>query len=155
MDDLDLKLLHQCAELAHSADRVDTAFSVGAIVTDADRNVIATAYSRALGPTWHAEAAALERARQAGRLDEARTLYCSLEPCSRRKSGRQPCCDVILNSAITRVVFIAYEPAIFVTASGAKRLAEAGLQIDAYPALTSLVQAANDHIWQATTTEDG
>ncbi|MEO1249610.1 MAG: deaminase [Pseudomonadota bacterium] len=155
MDELDLTLLRQCAELGHAATPVDTAFSVGAILADADRRIITTAYSRELGPTWHAEAVAVEKARQAGSLDQAHTLYCSLEPCSRRKSGRRPCCDVILQSPIERVVFIAYEPAIFVTASGAKTLVEAGLRIDTYPDLTGLVQAANAHVWPADYVEPG
>ncbi len=155
MDELDLKLLRQCAELGHAATPVDTAFSVGAILTDADRRAIATAYSRELGPTWHAEAVAVEKARRAGILDRAHTLYCSLEPCSRRKSGRRPCCDVILRSPIERVVFIAYEPAIFVNASGAETLIEAGLTIDTHPDLTGLVQAANAHVWPADLAEHG
>lgn len=155
MDETDLTLLRQCAELAHAATPVETAFSVGAILTDADRRILATAHSRELGPTWHAEAVALEKARQAGRLHRAHTLYSSLEPCSRRKSGRQPCCDVILRSPIERVVFIAHEPAIFVDASGAETLAEAGLKIDSHPDLTGLVQAANAHVWPADLADHG
>lgn len=149
MDATDIALLRRCAELGHLANSVDTAFSVGAVVVDIQGRELATGFSRELGPTWHAEAVALRKARDAGLLDQAHTLYCSLEPCLSRQSGRRPCCDLILHSPIRRIVFIADEPPIFVPGKGGDHLTAAGLTVDRYPELTDLVRAANAHIWPA------
>lgn len=149
MDDTDIALLRRCAALADEANKVATAFSVGAILADSNRRVLAAGFSRELGPAWHAEAVVIEKARKAGTLEQARILYSSLEPCSLRKSGRQPCCQVILTCPIEKVVFIAPEPAVFVMGAGSETLAQAGLEIEICEALTPLVQSANAHLWPA------
>ena len=147
MNQTDIELLRRCAALAEKADKVDTAYSVGAILAGPEGEVLTTGFSRELGETWHAEAVVIEKARRQGLLGLARTLYSSLEPCSIRKSGREPCCRRILETAIDRVVFIAREPDTFVTGTGHETLAAAGVTVDSFAALAPLVEAVNAHVW--------
>jgi diaminohydroxyphosphoribosylaminopyrimidine deaminase/5-amino-6-(5-phosphoribosylamino)uracil reductase len=82
----------------------------------------------ARGGRPHAEAAAIEVARAAGRSLAGATAYVSLEPCSHH--GRTPpCADALVASKVARVVAATGDPDPRVGGSGLKRLREAGIEV--------------------------
>lgn len=142
----DLALLRRAIALAANCPPSETAFSVGCVLADVNGLVIAEGWSRARGETWHAEAVAIAAAREAGTLDQAHTLYASMEPCSVRKSGRTPCCSLISQTPIRRVVFAAAEPPTFVDGRGADALRGQGRQVVHLEALEAEALEANAHL---------
>ncbi len=98
---------------------------VGALVLSPQGEVLAVeAHERAGEP--HAEVKAL---RAAGETARGGTLYVTLEPCNHH--GRTPpCVDAILEAGVRRVVIGCADPNPHVTGGGARRLAEAGVQVD-------------------------
>jgi len=98
---------------------------VGAVVVGTDGAILAEAYHVRAGEV-HAEVAALE---QAGEAARGGTLFVTLEPCNHQ--GRTPpCVDTILGSGIRRVVVGCLDPNPGVVGGGAKRLKDAGIQVD-------------------------
>ncbi len=121
-------------------------FRVGAIITDAGGEVIATGYSGDGDPANHAEEAALAKLEPGDpRLAKA-TMYTSLEPCSSRRSHPRSCTQLILDSGIPRVMFAWREPSVFVDCVGAETLEAAGRRVIEVPALAADVRRANTHL---------
>ncbi|TNC23908.1 dihydrofolate reductase family protein [Amycolatopsis alkalitolerans] len=120
-------------------------FRVGAVITDADDNVLATGYSGETDPHDHAEEAALAKLGADSRLAGA-TIYSSLEPCSERASRPVTCTRHILDAGIPRVVFAWREPDVFVHAQGAELLRAAGREVVEIPDLAAAVRRANRHL---------
>lgn len=138
--------LHRTVELSRNCPPSDTAFSVGAVIVDADGNEIATGYSRESDPHDHAEEAALAKlAADDPRLPGA-TIYSSLEPCTSRVSRPRTCTELILESGIPRVVFAWREPSIFVDCVGAETLRAAGRTVIELPELADEVRTVNAHL---------
>jgi len=127
----DSDFLERAIALSALAPPSDTAFAVGCVIVDARGSVIATGYSRELGPHWHAEEVALSKA--AGIALTSATLYSSLEPCSTRKSRPVSCTQLIIEAGIPRVVFGMREPPTFVDCCGAELLAAAGIEVVELP----------------------
>jgi diaminohydroxyphosphoribosylaminopyrimidine deaminase/5-amino-6-(5-phosphoribosylamino)uracil reductase len=139
--------LRLAVELARHCPPSPTAFSVGAVVVDADGEVLARGWSRETGPTMHAEQVALGQlaGEDPARL-RAATLYSSLEPCSTRSSFPSSCTELILAAGIGRVVLALREPTVFVDCVGAERLAAAGVQVLELPELAGGVREVNAHL---------
>jgi 5-amino-6-(5-phosphoribosylamino)uracil reductase len=167
--DVDAHRLRLAVELSRSCPPVSGAYSVGAILTDAQGTVISTGYSRELlrglgdPDKNHAEEVALAKlARDRSTLDQDRldarlktdappgaakpTLYTSLEPCSPRKSRPLSCTDLILAAGIPRVVLALREPALLAVCDGADRLQAAGVEVVELPELAPRVRAVNAHL---------
>jgi pyrimidine deaminase RibD-like protein len=126
------------------------AYSVGAIVVDADGVELARGYSRETDPTVHAEEAALGKLEPGLALEKA-TIYTSLEPCSIRRSRPQTCTRLIMASGVGRVVFGLNEPPALVAGGGAMLLREAGVEVVQIDELADDVREINHHIigpWQ-------
>jgi pyrimidine deaminase RibD-like protein len=121
--------LAEAIELSRRCAPSPSAFSVGAIVVASSGRVIATGYSRQADPHDHAEEVALGRAEVPGIDLAGATLYSSLEPCLRRVSRAVPCAELVLASAIRRVVFAWREPPVFQPGGGAQWLAGNGTEI--------------------------
>jgi diaminohydroxyphosphoribosylaminopyrimidine deaminase/5-amino-6-(5-phosphoribosylamino)uracil reductase len=143
----DLRWLRHAIDLSRRCPPSPTAFNVGAVIVDASGNDIASGYSRDTDPHVHAEESALSRLQPADpRLANA-ALYSTLEPCTERRSRRQPCADLILAAGIPLVVIAWREPALFVAdCRGVERLREAGVTVLEVPELTHAAKAVNRHL---------
>jgi diaminohydroxyphosphoribosylaminopyrimidine deaminase/5-amino-6-(5-phosphoribosylamino)uracil reductase len=145
----DREWLASAVDLAWRCPPSPTAFSVGAIIVDADDRELARGWSRESDEHVHAEESALDKLGGAEavarhpRLAGA-TMYSSLEPCSVRRSRPLTCTQLIIASGITRVVFAWREPSLLVAdCQGAELLAEAGVEVIEMPELAGMVRAAN------------
>lgn len=142
----DRAFLTQSIELSRRAPASHTAYSVGCVIVDERGAVIASGFSRELGPNYHAEQVALEKAREAGNDLARATLYTSMEPCSVRGSGLRPCTARILDAGIRRVVFAMREPSAFVEGHGAEVLQLAGVEVIELRDEAAAVAEINAHI---------
>lgn len=146
--DLDRAHLRHAIELAEQCPPSRAAFSVGAVITDADGAILAVGHSRETDPHDHAEEVALAKvASGEARLPTA-TLYSSLEPCSTRASRPRSCTELILTTPIPRIVFAWREPDLFVDCEGAELLRAAGREVIEVPDLADLVRQTNAHLLQ-------
>jgi pyrimidine deaminase RibD-like protein len=123
-----------------------TAFSVGALVVDADGAVLSQGYSRPHDPHDHAEEIALAALGEGWRAPAGSTVYSSLEPCSARASRPRTCTDLILAAGVGRVVFAWREPSIFVEGRGAELLRAGGVEVVELPELAGRVREVNRHL---------
>ncbi|MEU6037377.1 dCMP deaminase [Actinomadura sp. NPDC047616] len=151
----DLRWLALACDLAALCPPSATAFSVGAVIVDADGRELARGFSREADPHAHAEETALAklgadpwagppapvRARLAGA-----TLYSSLEPCGRRRSRPRTCADLILAAGIPRVVFAWREPSLFVEGEGGELLRAKGVRVVELPELAGRAREPNAHL---------
>lgn len=142
--DADLEMLRRAVELSRRCPPSATAFSVGAVIVDADGHELATGYSREDDPHAHAEECALSKLTVT--LAAGVTIYSSLEPCSSRASRPDSCASLIVASGIRRVVFAFREPVVFVDGRGAEMLAAAGVTVVEAPQLADDVRDVNAHL---------
>ena len=103
------------------------AFSVGCVITHCNQ-IISKGYSRELEGNTHAEANAINKMDDKSILPSC-DLYTTLEPCSVRTSGLQPCCDVIINNNIKTVYIGVNEPPDFVKCEGVDKLKQADIKV--------------------------
>lgn len=144
MDDRDL--LIAAIGLATRCPPSTTAFSVGALVTDARGTVLAEGWSRRDDPHDHAEEAALATLGPGWTAPPGATVYTSLEPCSARASRPRTCTELILAAGVDRVVFAWREPSVFVDGEGAELLRAAGLDVVELPDLAAAARGPNRHL---------
>ncbi len=142
----DRRLLDRAVALAALCPPSDGAFSVGCVLARPDGAVLATGYSRELGPGWHAEETAIHKAHRAGLGLSGCLLYASLEPCSTRLSGKPSCTHHILQTGLARVVFCLEEPGTFVDGRGVEMLRAAGIAVVQDTGPGAGVRAANAHL---------
>ncbi|KZO99143.1 cytidine deaminase-like protein [Calocera viscosa TUFC12733] len=131
-DHAHVRFLRLALKEAAKCTPVPTAFCVGCVIVDpagTGPHIVATGYSRELPGNTHAEANALANLpKHAGHygLD----MYTTLEPCSVRTSGLQPCAEGIVQSGKVKRVFVGVgEPDDFVNCEGAKYLQEHGVEV--------------------------
>lgn len=142
----DRRWLREAIELSRACPPSGTAFSVGAIIVDADGGEIARGFSREADPHDHAEESALRKiSADDPRLPTA-TLYSSLEPCSVRMSRAVSCTKLILAARIRRVVFAWREPVVFVDGQGVELLHAVEVEAIEVPDLAQLVREINGHL---------
>lgn len=142
---LDLSRLSEAVVLAGQCEAVDRAYSVGAVLVDALGREIAWGFSREGDPSEHAEEAAIRKAARPRDLAGA-TLYSSMEPCSKRLSGRPSCVEHILKAGIARVVFALREPTRFVRCEAIEQLRRGGVEVEERPEFANEARAANAHL---------
>ncbi|KAH3666291.1 hypothetical protein OGAPHI_004480 [Ogataea philodendri] len=122
------KYMSLALEQAEKCPPLDTAFCVGAVITCGGK-VLATGHTRELEGNTHAEQCALEKYfKQTGSrtLPEGSEIYTTMEPCSERLSGNEPCADRILKLAdkITTCFVGVLEPDDFVANNVSRRKLE-------------------------------
>lgn len=124
--DRDRAAMSECLSLASQAEgRTAPNPMVGAVVSDANGNIVGRGYHQKAG-SGHAEVLAFE---DAGNHAQGGTLYVSLEPCCHH--GRTPpCTDLVLKSGVKRVVAGMIDPNPVVAGKGIQQLRNAGLQVD-------------------------
>jgi diaminohydroxyphosphoribosylaminopyrimidine deaminase/5-amino-6-(5-phosphoribosylamino)uracil reductase len=147
-DSPDERWMRLAIELAWQCPPSPTAYSVGAVLVDADGDEISRGFSREGGdPVVHAEESALGKlAADDPRLAGA-TMYSTLEPCSQRKSRPRTCTELIIAAGLRRVVIAWREPALFVAdAQGCELLSRAGLTVTELPEFTQDAIAPNRHL---------
>ncbi len=140
-DPVDTALLAEAVALSRRSPPSPAAYAVGAVVIGPGPGAPrAVGWSRRHHPLDHAEEVAL--AAYPG--DPAGgTLYTSLEPCSRRRSRRRTCTELILAAGLARVVFALREPPLLADCDGAELLARAGVEVVELPELAAEVRAVN------------
>lgn len=100
---------------------------VGAVLVDADNQVISEAHHHRAGEQ-HAERLALQKVTLPPELARGATLYVTLEPCCTH--GRTPpCTDIILEKGIRRVVVGAIDPNPDHCSRGIELLREQGVEV--------------------------
>lgn len=116
---------------AQKCEETTTAFGVGCVLAR-NGKVLATGYSRELEGNTHAEQCALEKLfTETGERDveEGTVCYTTMEPCSTRLSGNEPCVDRILQTKIQTVFVGVGEPQTFVRENvGLAKLKEKGVE---------------------------
>jgi riboflavin-specific deaminase-like protein len=142
---LDVRRLRQAIALADECPPSST-FRVGAVIAAPDGTVLATGHSGEGDPRNHAEEAALAKLSPDDPRLATATMYSSLEPCSARASHPRSCTQLILATAIPRVVMAWREPSLFVEAEGVEQLTAAGRRVIEVPALAADVRRANTHL---------
>jgi len=125
-----------------------TAFSVGAVVVDADGVELSRGFSREGGDlALHAEEAALGKVAPGEPRLAGATIYSTLEPCSQRKSRSRTCTELIIAAGLRRVVIAWREPALFVAdCQGAELLARAGIEVTELTEFAADAGAPNRHL---------
>src|SRR5450631_2362880 len=116
--ELDAALMRRALELAARGPLGDPNPRVGAVIVDADGQVVGEGFHQGAG-TPHAEVMAL---REAGPAARAGTAVVTLEPCAH--TGRTgPCTQALIEAGVARVVFAQGDPTP--SAGGGRRLLEA------------------------------
>ncbi|WP_405804840.1 deaminase [Streptomyces sp. NBC_01187] len=139
--------MRRAIELSRLCPPSESAFSVGAVIVDAEGNEIANGYSRETDPHVHAEESALAKlADDDARLGSA-TIYSTLEPCAKRKSRPLTCTRLILQARIPRVVIAWREPDLFVRdVDGVEFLQSSGVTVVELHHLSAEAQAVNRNL---------
>ena len=146
-DSADERWMRLAIDLAWRCPPSPTAYSVGAVIVDADGNEISRGFSREDDPVAHAEESALAKLTADDPRLAGATIYSTLEPCSQRKSRSRSCTQLIIAAGLRRVVTAWREPDLFVAdCQGVELLAAAGLEVAELPALAALAAAPNRHL---------
>lgn len=112
------KYMSLAIEEAKKSEPTPTAFCVGALLVNGGK-ILSTGYSRELPGNTHAEQCALDKYFEENSTDKVPAgteLYTTMEPCSLRLSGNEPCLDRVVkqNGNISTVFVGVMEPSTFV-----------------------------------------
>lgn len=118
--------MRRCLQLAAMAEgHTSPNPMVGAVVVCGD-HIIGEGYHRRSGEN-HAEVNAIASVQDKSLLKHS-TIYVSLEPCS-HYGKTPPCCDLIINSGIPRVVVGCLDPFPQVCGRGVNKLRQHGIEV--------------------------
>lgn len=122
--------MEQALVEAEKCGETQTQFNVGAVLV-LDGEVLATGHSRELPGNTHAEQCALEKYFEktgTTNVPEGTVIYTTMEPCSFRLSGNEPCVQRILKTTIKTCFVGVIEPDTFVKDnSSSKQLTSHGV----------------------------
>jgi diaminohydroxyphosphoribosylaminopyrimidine deaminase / 5-amino-6-(5-phosphoribosylamino)uracil reductase len=150
--DDDRQWMNIAIELSRLAPPSNTAYSVGAVIVDAQGKEMSRGYSRETDPAVHAEESALAKLLVGDPRLAGATLYSTLEPCSERKSRPRGCAQLVLDARIPRVIFAWREPSLFVAdCRGQELLSAAGVTVVEMPDLAKKASEVNNHLLKDTT----
>lgn len=104
---------------------------VGCVITSSLSELLAEGFTQQAGGP-HAEAQALQSARERSVPLQGATAYVTLEPCSHH--GRTPpCADALIKAGIAKVVIALLDPNPLVAGQGVARLRAAGIEVEVLP----------------------
>ena len=103
-------------------------FGVGVVIFDQNNRFISAGYTNEV-PNCHAEEVAINKAVNSKVTLLNAILYSTLEPCSKRLSGKMACCFRIIEAGIKRVYFGCKEPPEFVQCNGSELLISHGIEV--------------------------
>lgn len=147
LDERDRELMELAFATAMRCASSPSAFNVGAVLTDARRVVLATGFSRETGIQEHAEEVAFAKAQAQGLDTAGGFLYVTLEPCGTRKSKERSCSAITLEKRISRVIYAASEPLLFVAEqNGLERLRRAGVEVLQMPGFEERFRRLHAHL---------
>ena len=147
LDERDRELMELAFATAARCVPATSAFNVGAVLTDARRAVLATGFSRETGAHEHAEEVVFAKAEAQGLETAGGFLYVTLEPCGTRKSKQRSCSMITLEGGISRVVYAASEPPLFVAEqNGLERLRRAGVEVLQMPGFEERFRRLHAHL---------
>lgn len=145
----DNRFMEQALQVADKCRNVGY-YGVGCVIVAADGAIIGTGYTgeESSEHDWqislkHAEEVAIEKAKRSGVKLNGTTLYSTLEPCSRRKSGLKPCVSHIVENFIARVVYGTrepYDPELGINCKGHEILEQAGIIVTELHSYTARCQ---------------
>ncbi|MGH3912351.1 MAG: deaminase [Pseudonocardiaceae bacterium] len=145
--EVDTRWMRRAIELSYECPLSEGAYSVGAVIIDADGQEIATGYSRETDPKVHAEESALAKLPADDPRLKGATIYSTLEPCSQRASRPRACTQLILDAGIPRVVIAWREPSLFVeNCIGVESLKQHGVHVTEMSELANEAKGANTHL---------
>ena len=135
-----IKLMKLAIEQAHLSKPVESAYCVGCVIVPASTaemydsktaliKISATGFSRELPGNTHAEECALMKMREAGVSAAGCDMYTTMEPCSKRLSGKAPCVKHVIEAKVGRVFVGVREPDHFVKCEGVHKLVAAGIEV--------------------------
>ena len=142
----DHRFLAWAVELSRLCPPSESAFSVGAVVTGEDGEVLSTGFSREQEEHDHAEEVALRKLGFGDPRLRRATVYSSLVPCGARASRPVTCVQHIVAAQVPRVVFAWREPPVFTAGDGADQLRAAGVAVIELPDLAGRARAVNAHL---------
>lgn len=123
---IDELYMQRCVQLASMAEgHTSPNPMVGAVIV-CDGHIIGEGYHRRCGEA-HAEVNAIASVRDKSLLSRS-TIYVSLEPCS-HYGKTPPCCDLIIESKIPRVVVGCLDPFPQVSGRGIRKLQQHGIDV--------------------------
>ena len=99
---------------------------VGCVIVK-DGSIIGEGWHQRYGEA-HAEKNAIDQVSDPNQLAGS-TVYVNLEPCS-HFGKTPPCCDLLIQHQVARVVVGNYDPNPLVNGAGVERMRQAGLQVD-------------------------
>lgn len=161
----------------------ESAYCVGAVLVDVKTGkIVSKGFSREIPGNTHAEECALIKIALKGTnnekeedqskirnvllganlvpLTEGMTMYTTMEPCSKRLSGKLPCVAHLLKTGIKRVIIGVLEPETFVKdCIGMHELLQGGVQteflLDKYQSLDHACLFPNHHLFPVKQTPRG
>lgn len=136
LSDADLATMRRAIALAAAhVGQTDENPSVGCVVVR-DGEVVGEG-ATGVGGRPHAEEVALDLA---GERAAGATAYVTLEPCAKRSAGGVSCSERLVRAGVARVVVACEDASAFAGGAGARRLREAGIEVQ----LGVLAQEAQD-----------
>jgi pyrimidine deaminase RibD-like protein len=106
---------------------------VGAIITDDDGKILLRAHRGENGDGGHAEFLLFQKAKSEKIDLKGKTLFVTLEPCTRRGPGKIPCAVRVANSGIKRVFMGTIDPNPSISGRGESFLVNQGLEVEQFP----------------------
>ncbi|CAG8589762.1 17987_t:CDS:2, partial [Acaulospora morrowiae] len=147
-NETDLQFMRIAIEQANLSEPISKAYCVGAVIVK-DSKILATGYSRELPGNTHAEECALQKIEDPTQLAGS-IIYTTMEPCSKRLSGKKPCVERILESGLKRVVLGVKEPDVFVKCEGIDILRKREIEVVVLEGLEEECLKCNKHLWNDT-----
>jgi len=106
---------------------------VGAVMCDDEGNTILKAHRGEIDDGGHAEYTLFKKAADAGISSAGKTLFVTLEPCTRRNPGKTPCAVRIAMNGVKRVYIGTIDPNPSIIGRSELFLVNKGIEVERFP----------------------